>query len=48
MRPLSVYLAICAGQWAQASKDMLTSLGGTLETNFTDPNAKKAPPKKKK
>jgi tetratricopeptide (TPR) repeat protein len=36
------------GQWAQASKDMLTSLGGTLETNFTDPNAKKAPPKKKK
>ena len=36
------------GQYAQPSKDMLTSLGGTLETNFTDPNAKKAPPKKKK
>jgi len=36
------------GQWAQASKDMLTSLGTTLETNFTDPNAKKTPPKKKK
>jgi tetratricopeptide (TPR) repeat protein len=36
------------GQWAQASKDMLSSLGSTLETNFNDPNAKKAPPKKKK
>jgi hypothetical protein len=36
------------GQWAQASKDMLSSLGTTLETNFTDPNAKKAPAKKKK
>jgi tetratricopeptide (TPR) repeat protein len=35
------------GQWAQASKEMLTSLGSTLETNFTDPN-KKAPAKKKK
>jgi tetratricopeptide (TPR) repeat protein len=36
------------GQWAQPSKEMLTSLGGSIETNFTDPNAKKAPPKKKK
>jgi len=36
------------GQWAQPSKDMLTSLGGSIETNFTDPNAKKAPAKKKK
>jgi tetratricopeptide (TPR) repeat protein len=35
------------GQWAQSSKEMLASLGSTLETNFTDPN-KKAPPKKKK
>jgi tetratricopeptide (TPR) repeat protein len=33
------------GQWAQASKDMLSSLGGSVETNFTDPNAKKAPSK---
>jgi TolA-binding protein len=32
------------GQYAQSSKDMLTSLGGTLETKFTDPSA----PKKKK
>ena len=36
------------GPWAQPSKDMLASLGGSIETNFTDPNAKKAPPKKKK
>lgn len=36
------------GQWAQPSKDMLASLGGSVETNFTDPNAKKAPAKKKK
>jgi tetratricopeptide (TPR) repeat protein len=36
------------GQYAQPAKEMLTSLGSTLETNFTDPNAKKAPPKKKK
>ena len=36
------------GPWAQPSKDMLTSLGGSVETNFTDPNAKKSPAKKKK
>jgi tetratricopeptide (TPR) repeat protein len=36
------------GQWAEAAKGMLASLGGTVETNFTDPNAKKAPAKKKK
>jgi len=35
------------GQWAQPSKDMLTSLGASVETKFTDPN-KKAPAKKKK
>jgi len=36
------------GQWAQASKDMLATLGTSIETNFNDPNAKKAAPKKKK
>lgn len=36
------------GQWAQPSKDMLASLGSSIETKFTDPNAKKAPAKKKK
>jgi tetratricopeptide (TPR) repeat protein len=33
------------GLWAQSSKEMLTSLGGSIETKFTDPNAKQ---KKKK
>lgn len=32
------------GPWAGAAKEMLTSLGGSVETKFTDPNA----PKKKK
>lgn len=36
------------GPWAQPSKDMLASLGGSVETKFSDPNAKKAPAKKKK
>jgi len=36
------------GQWAESAKGMLASLGATIETNFTDPNAKKAPAKKKK
>lgn len=36
------------GQWAQSAKEMITSLGSSVETRFTDPNAKKAPAKKKK
>jgi len=37
------------GPNAQAAKDMLTTLGSALETKFSDPNARKpAPPKKKK
>jgi len=37
------------GQWAQSAKEMMESLGATLQTNFTDPNAKKkAAPKTKK
>ncbi len=35
------------GQWAQASKEMLTSLGGSVETKFTDPNAPATKKKKK-
>jgi len=35
------------GQWAQASKEMLTSLGGSIETKFTDPNAPATKKKKK-
>jgi tetratricopeptide (TPR) repeat protein len=36
------------GTYAQSAKEMMESLGGTLQTNFTDPNAKKTPAKKKK
>jgi tetratricopeptide (TPR) repeat protein len=36
------------GQWAPSAKEMLTSLGGSVETKFTDPNAPKNAPKKKK
>ena len=34
------------GAHAQEAKDMITSLGSSIETKFADPNAKKAPPKK--
>jgi tetratricopeptide (TPR) repeat protein len=36
------------GQWAGAAKEMLTSLGSSVQTKFTDPNAPKNAPKKKK
>src|SRR5262249_7070335 len=36
------------GQWAGAAKEMLTSLGSSVEMKFTDPNAPKSAPKKKK
>jgi tetratricopeptide (TPR) repeat protein len=36
------------GQWAASAKDMLSTMGSSVETKFTDPNAKKSPPKKKK
>jgi len=36
------------GQYAQSAKEMLASLGSAVETNFTDPNAKKSTAKKKK
>ena len=35
------------GQWAPSAKDMLTSLGGSVEMKFTDPNAPKNQKKKK-
>jgi tetratricopeptide (TPR) repeat protein len=35
------------GQWAQSAKEMLGSLGSSVETKFTDPNAKPAQKKKK-
>jgi len=34
------------GQFAQPSKDMLTTLGSTVDTKFQDPNAKKSTKKK--
>ena len=37
-----------SGPNAQPAKDMLTTLGSALETKFTDPNASKSTPKKKK
>src|SRR4051812_17663056 len=36
------------GQWAAASKEMLTSLGGSVQTKFTDPNAPAKKTTKKK
>jgi len=33
------------GQWAPSAKEMLATMGGSVETKFTDPNAKKAPTK---
>jgi tetratricopeptide (TPR) repeat protein len=36
------------GQWAAASKEMLTSLGGSVEMKFTDPNAPAKKTTKKK
>jgi tetratricopeptide (TPR) repeat protein len=36
-----------AGQYADASKGMLQMIGATIQTNYQNPDAKKAPPKKK-
>lgn len=36
------------GQWSQSAKEMLTSLGGSVDTKYQDPNAPKATQKKKK
>jgi len=35
------------GPFAQPAKDMLATLGGTVQTQYQNPDAKKAPPKKK-
>jgi hypothetical protein len=37
-----------SGAYAQQAKEMLTTLGSTLETKFQNPNAKKDAAKKKK
>jgi tetratricopeptide (TPR) repeat protein len=36
------------GPWAEPSKQMLESMNASVQTNFTDPNAKKSTSKKKK
>jgi hypothetical protein len=36
-----------AGQYADAAKGMLQDLGATIQTDYSNPNAKKTPPKKK-
>ncbi len=36
------------GQWASSAKEMLTSLGGSVDLKYADPNAPKNQPKKKK
>ncbi len=36
------------GQWAGPAKEMLTSLGGSVDTKYSDPNAPKTQQKKKK
>jgi tetratricopeptide (TPR) repeat protein len=36
------------GQWSGPAKEMLASLGGSVDTKYSDPNAKKAPPKQTK
>ena len=35
------------GQFADAAKGMLQMIGATIQTNYQNPDAKKAPPKKK-
>jgi hypothetical protein len=36
------------GPYAASAKEMIAQLGSTVQTSFTDPNAKKDAPKKKK
>ncbi len=35
------------GQFSEAAKEMLKMIGATIQTDYSNPNAKKAPPKKK-
>jgi tetratricopeptide (TPR) repeat protein len=45
---LEKYLALApTGQYAEGAKALLEQLGATVQTNYTNPDAKKAPPKKK-
>jgi hypothetical protein len=36
------------GQYAEAAKGLLTAIGGSIETNYVNPNAPKKPAPKKK
>ena len=46
---LEKYLALApTGQYAEGAKALLEQLGATVQTNYTNPDAKKAPPKKTK
>jgi tetratricopeptide (TPR) repeat protein len=45
---LQKYLALApTGQFAQAAKDMLTTLSASVDVSYKNPNAKEAPKKKK-
>jgi tetratricopeptide (TPR) repeat protein len=45
---LEKYLSLePTGQFADAAKSMLQMIGATIQTNYQNPDAKKAPPKKK-
>jgi tetratricopeptide (TPR) repeat protein len=45
---LEKYLALePMGQYADAAKGLLQAIGATIQTNYQNPDAKKAPPKKK-
>ena len=45
---LEKYLSLePSGQFADAAKGMLQMIGATIQTNYQNPDAKKAPPKKK-
>lgn len=45
---LEKYLTLApTGQFADAAKGLLTAIGATIQTNYQNPDAKKAPPKKK-
>jgi tetratricopeptide (TPR) repeat protein len=45
---LEKYLALePMGQYADAAKGLLMAIGATIQTNYQNPDAKKAPPKKK-
>jgi tetratricopeptide (TPR) repeat protein len=49
IQALNKYLELApTGQYAEGAKGLLEAVNAKIETNFTDPNAKKTPAKKKK